>query len=465
MRFEGIKKVINNAHLFFIPASYREDDVVLRKCKVFINTTLITALFALFFLGNAILFHMPMAVIAMIICILLFFSLAWMLKFGVPYRACTNLYIGTGVVATTWDAYFAGGLNSVHTPWFVFPAIGAILVGTITQGRVWLIISVSIVLAFGIASMNGYQFPQELGPDYHDLMATSAFCGLIIILFIVVLVVENAYQDSMKKLESALDSLKKSQAQVIQQEKLASLGQMIAGIAHEIQNPLNFVNNFSSVSKELLEELKEAKTEEQKKQIFSTLEENLSRIEQHGKRADNIVKDMLLHSRVQASEKQLADINQLCVGAAHLVLENAKTNAPDLKIAFDQNYSPANSQIKVVPQEISRVILNLLDNAFYSVKQKQLSMSAENKSYSAAVSLTTEVSARAISITIKDNGTGISAQIIDKIFQPFFTTKPTKEGTGLGLSISYDIVKAHGGDIKVGSKEMEEAVFMVTLPL
>jgi|GEM_PF-1301775 len=461
MMLAGLKKFADNAHLFFIPVSYRSDDVVFRKCKIFINTTLLTSVFALFFLGNAILFEMPMATRSMIVCAVLFFSFAWMLKLGVPFKVCTNLYIALGVSATAWDAYWAGGLHSIHTPWFVFPAIGAILIGSVRQGVFWMIVSALVVLAFGAATFAGYRFPpNELGPDYIDAMGLSALLGLIVILFLVVHVVESAYQAGLKKLEAALHSLRKSQQQLVHQEKLASLGKMSAGIAHEIQNPLNFVNNFASVSKELLDELKEAQSEEDREQIVKLLTENLSRIEQHGRRAESIVKDMLMHSSRTPGEKQLSDITRICDEALSLACQSAKAGIPDFEFSIDKKYSPA--QVLVIPQEISRVVLNLLNNSIYSVNQKSKFIGA---AYRPSISVSTQVSGSAVLITVRDNGMGISPEHMNDIFQPFFTTKPTREGTGLGLSISYDIVKAHGGEIKAESSEKENATFTVSLPL
>ncbi|HET6991583.1 MAG TPA: HAMP domain-containing sensor histidine kinase, partial [Bacteroidia bacterium] len=438
---------------------------VLRKCKVFINTTLITTVFAIFFLGNAIMFRMPMATLSMIVCIILFFSFAWLLKLGAPVKVCTNAYIALGMGATAWDAYWAGGLDSIHTPWFVFPAIGTLLIGSIRESRFWLVISLIVIGCFGTAAIRGYKFPNELGPEYHNWMAVSAYAGLIVILFVVVLVVENAYQKSLKKREAALESLRKSQVQLIHQEKMASLGQLIAGIAHEIQNPLNFVNNFSFVSKDMLEDLKEAKTEEERAELIALISENLSRIEQHGKRADSIVKRMLMHSRTQPGDKQVTDVNRLCEEALALAYQNAKVSIPDFKSAIEKKYTGSPSSVNVVPQEISRVLLNLLDNAFYSVNLKRTQKETTGKEYNPSISIRTISENNTIRIVIKDNGIGIPSLIIDQIFQPFFTTKPAKEGTGLGLSICYDIIKAHGGDIKAESTENESAEFTIVLPI
>lgn len=465
MNFTALNKFGHRVHTFFIPEGYRIDEETFRKSRVFINTTLITALFAVFFLGNAVMFEMPMATIAMIVCSMLFFSFAWMLRAGVPFGVCTNAYIGLGVIATTWDTYWAGGLDSIHTPWFVFPAIGTLLISTVRESRIWLVVSLCILFAFGFGTISGYQFPNELGPKYHSWMQLSAYAGLIVILFIVVLVVENAYQRSLKRLEETLASLRKSQEQLIYQEKMASLGQLIAGIAHEIQNPLNFVNNFSTVSKDLLNDLHEAKTDREREELMRAVVENLGRIEQHGKRADNIVKRMLLHSRAQAGEKQQTDINRLCDESITLAFQNARVNNPDFKCMIRKNYSAAAVTAEVAPQEISRVLLNLLDNAFYSVNLKRAQKEEANEAYEPSVTVTTSAVTGFVSFSIHDNGEGATADVLENIFQPFFTTKPAREGTGLGLSICYDIVKAHGGEIRAESREHEGTTMIVTLPV
>ncbi len=450
-----IKKIAANAHLFFIPEHYRTDEVIFRKCKVFINTTLVTSIFAFFFLGNAIMFKMPMALIAMIVCSILFFMFAWALKFGIPYKICTNSYIFLGVVATAWDAYFAGGLNSIHTPWFVFPAIGAILIGTIKEGRIWMMISVSVLMCFGIAAITGYVFPNELADEYKNYMALSGYAGLIIILFIVVLVVENAYLNSLKKLNTALDSLKKSQAQLIHQEKLASLGHLTAGIAHEIKNPLNFVNNFAQLSVELIDELETEQDIEARKEIFKDIKSNLGKIKQHGNRADFIVKSMLLHSRSGKSEYQETDINKICEEYLNLAYHGARAADKDFNCKLDKDLAPNLPFINCLAQDISRVILNLLSNAMYAVKGVN----------DPTVGISTSFDAKYVHIDVKDNGGGMTEDTKKKLFEPFYTTKPTGQGTGLGLSISFDIIKAHGGIIDLTSELNKGTTFRISLPI
>lgn len=267
------------------------------------------------------------------------------------------------------------------------------------------------------------------------------------------------------ELQKTLDELKTTQAQLIQSEKMASLGELTAGIAHEIQNPLNFVNNFSEVSSELLDEMNEEIVKgdfEEVKNIASDIKKNLEKINHHGKRADSIVKGMLQHSRTGSSIKEATDINKLADEylrlAYHGLRAKDKSFNADLITDFDENLP----KIKVLAQEIGRVLLNLFTNAFYATHQKQ---KKSEEGYKPMVSVKTALKANGIEITVKDNGIGIPVAIKDKIMQPFFTTKPSGEGTGLGLSLSYDIVvKGHDGTITIDTKENEYTVFTIMLP-
>jgi signal transduction histidine kinase len=264
--------------------------------------------------------------------------------------------------------------------------------------------------------------------------------------------------------ENALAELKATQKQLIQSEKMASLGELTAGIAHEIQNPLNFVNNFSEVNKELLTELKEEiekRNYDEVKTIAKDIIDNEEKIHHHGKRADAIVKGMLQHSGSSSGQKEPTDINALADEylrlAYHGLRAKDKSFNATMKTDFDENIG----NINIIPQDIGRVILNLINNAFYAVYEKKKS---GIQNYEPTVSVSTKRSNGKIEIRVKDNGNGIAQKILDKIFQPFFTTKPTGQGTGLGLSLSYDIIKVHGGEIKVESKEGERTEFIIQMP-
>jgi len=274
-----------------------------------------------------------------------------------------------------------------------------------------------------------------------------------------------------QKIENTLTELKATQAQLIQSEKMASLGDLTAGIAHEIQNPLNFVNNFSEVSNELLDEMKtELATGNGQEAIViaNDVKQNLDKIIHHGKRADAIVKGMLQHSRVSTGQKELTNVNALADECLRLSYHGMRAKDKSFNATLQTGFDSRIEKIKVVPQDIGRVLLNLFNNAFYAVHQKQTLTDFENLSglncYEPTVSVCTKKIDSKIEIHVRDNGVGIPQKVVDKIFQPFFTTKPTGQGTGLGLSLSYDIIKAHSGEIKVETEEGEGAEFTVQLP-
>lgn len=264
-----------------------------------------------------------------------------------------------------------------------------------------------------------------------------------------------------EKVESAYEQLKSTQAQLIQSEKMASLGELTAGIAHEIKNPLNFVNNFSEVCTELIEEMKVELAEGNQKgavELADDIKISLEKIHQHGKRADSIVQGMLEHSRAKTGEKVAIDINALADEYLRLSYHGMQARDKNFQAQFLTDFDPSLPKISVVPPDIGRALLNIINNAFYACTKNNRTDKVP------LVTLSTKHLEKAIEISITDNGTGIPDEIKDKIFQPFFTTKPTKEGTGLGLSLAYDIVNAHGGEIVVESKVGEGSRFIIHLP-
>ncbi|MES1218593.1 MAG: ATP-binding protein [Bacteroidota bacterium] len=288
-------------------------------------------------------------------------------------------------------------------------------------------------------------------------------------------------RNEKKILESTLDNLKAAQNQLIQSEKMASLGQLTAGIAHEIQNPLNFVNNFSELTQELLTEMCEeikGGNYELAIALAKDISSNHEKINFHGKRADAIVKSMLQHSLARSGTKELTDINALSGNYSRLAYHNFQSKesqqspSSSLQVTLHTDFDNSISVVNVIPQEIGRAILNLMNNAFYEVaeKAKYASQSSSLSFYEPVVSVSTKKiisasEAMEVEIKVADNGNGIQQNIIDKIFQPFFTTKPTGQGTGLGLSLAYDIIKAHGGEIKVNTTVGEGSEFIIQLPI
>ncbi len=285
-----------------------------------------------------------------------------------------------------------------------------------------------------------------------------------------------------KSIETTLSDLKAAQSQLVQSEKMASLGELTAGIAHEIQNPLNFVNNFSEVSTELVDEMKDelaAGNWQLATELADDVKQNLEKINHHGKRADAIVKGMLQHSRSSTGQKEPTDINALAAEYLRLAYHGLRAKDKSFNATMNTDFDESIGKINIIPQDIGRVILNLITNAFYAANiritatvetRHALSLQPPTQSipqpdYKPTVNVSTKKMGSHVEIRVKDNGSGIPANIVDKIFQPFFTTKPTGQGTGLGLSLAYDIVKAHGGELKVETKEGEGTEFTIQLPV
>ncbi len=272
-------------------------------------------------------------------------------------------------------------------------------------------------------------------------------------------------EEAKNKIETTLNDLKATQTQLIQSEKMASLGELTAGIAHEIQNPLNFVNNFSEVSNELIEEMNEELKQgevEEAIAIASDLKQNLDKINHHGKRADAIVKGMLQHSRSSSGVKEPTDINVIADEYVRLAYHGLRAKDKSFNADIVTEFDKGLEKVNVIPQDFGRVILNLITNAFHAVSERK---KAQDGSYQPTVTVITKKESEHIVVSVIDNGNGIPKKILDKIFQPFFTTKPTGEGTGLGLSMSYDIVtKGHGGELKVLTTVGEGSEFIMKLP-
>ena len=313
-----------------------------------------------------------------------------------------------------------------------------------------------------------------------NMLGLLAVLGGILVVAIILYRNNRQKQKANKVLETTLTNLKSTQSQLIQSEKMASLGELTAGIAHEIQNPLNFVNNFSEVNTELIDEMKiemDKGNIDDAKAIANDIKENEQKINHHGKRADAIVKGMLQHSSSGSGKKEPTDINKLADEYLRLAYHGLRAKDKSFNATMKTDYDESIGNINIVPQDIGRVILNLITNAFYAVDEKK----KKQPDYEPVVTVSTKrlgspLGSREdrregtefggkIEIKVADNGNGISPKVLDKIFQPFFTTKPVGEGTGLGLSLSYDIIKAHGGELKVETKEGEGAEFIIILPV
>lgn len=283
-------------------------------------------------------------------------------------------------------------------------------------------------------------------------------------------ILEEEVTRQTSEIRQTLENLKSTQSQLIQSEKMASLGELTAGIAHEIQNPLNFVNNFSEVSSELLDEMNEELNKgeiEEAKAISLDIKQNLEKITHHGKRADSIVKGMLQHSRSSSGIIEPTDLNALCDEYLRLSYHGLRAKDKSFNATIQTNFDTTIEKVNLIPQDFGRVVLNLLTNAFYTVDEKYKNLQNLNKgdSYQPTVTIATKANANNITVTVTDNGNGMPQEVIEKIFHPFFTTKPTGKGTGLGLSMSYDIIKkGHNGELEVTSTENEGTTFSIIIP-
>jgi two-component system NtrC family sensor kinase len=327
--------------------------------------------------------------------------------------------------------------------------------------------------------------------EYQNRLQVYLLLGGIVLILLIALLIWRTSRNRLKtnallqkhndEIEKAMSDLKATQAQLIQSEKMASLGELTAGIAHEIQNPLNFVNNFSELNSELVEELEQAIGKEKAEgnsreqaignrqqaegnsrlvaELLSDIKMNLEKITHHGKRADAIVKGMLQHSRAAAGEKESTNLNRLAEEYLRLAYSGAKSKNNDIEITLHTQFDAAIGEVKIIRQDIGKVLINLYNNAFYAVIEKK----KIDPGFTPEIKVFTRRNDNNIQITVMDNGIGIPDKMIEKVFQPFFTTKPTGQGTGLGLSLAYDIVKAHGGEIKVKSKEGVGSEFVVVL--
>lgn len=297
----------------------------------------------------------------------------------------------------------------------------------------------------------------------------TRFVLVIALLFVVLLgVLYNRFRLKQKhnaKLSRTLKTLRETQQQLVQQEKLASLGFLTAGIAHEIKNPINFITNFSQSANELIEEFFQSKTEEEKSEIAYDIKKLLQKINEHGKRADSIVDNMLMSKRNSSHKKTIADVNHLLIENVELAYQTIKTKMPDFECEIEKNFTQKLPDVFVNKLSVGRVIVNLSNNAFYAMNEKFLqSIRHKKENYKPLLQVSTFMKDEKVCIRIKDNGTGIPTNIQQKIFDPFFTTKPSGEGTGLGLGICMEIVKVHGGTLTVSSEENNFTQFIISLP-
>lgn len=458
--------------LRFLPKIAIGDRDYKRRSKLITLAVIITGIFALFYVGVSWIAEYPMGIKYMLICFFGDVIAFVLLKNKTNIYVVANLFALNGTVAILACTYYSGGIESPVFPWLVETPIILLLIAGKKIGYIWVSVSLGFAAVFGILQYSGYVYPKAYNRTNDTFFFLTCNIGLVLIIFSISLIFENfriaAYNEISRQkdeIQATLSELKATQNQLIQSEKMASLGELTAGIAHEIQNPLNFVNNFSEVNIELIEEMKEQLPSGDIQNIMALandIVENEKKINHHGKRADNIVKGMLQHSRSNIGTKEPTNLNGLTNEYLKLAYHGMRGKDKMFNVTLITDFDTNIGNILIAPQEIGRVIINLINNAFYAVNEKK---NADIQLFEPTVTIKTQKMSDKVLITIQDNGVGIPQKIIDKIFQPFFTTKPTGQGTGLGLSLSYDIIKAQGGILYVTSEEGIGSSFFIELPL
>lgn len=455
-----IRKLIDT----FLPGPAENKGQDLRSERIFISVLLISALADLLGISLALQLHLEIIAYLLIANAVINVVLLVLYKYGVPKILVAHTFLLQHAISFGMQAWYQGGLITPATAaYFLLPAVTILILGK-RPAIAWFIITALMITGFYIYEVRYGSPIIQYAIDKKAYLFYGSVLGTNISIFILLLVYENSKNKALRLAEKRHHDLVITQTQLIQAEKMASLGELTAGIAHEIQNPLNFVNNFSEVNTELIDELND---EIQKgnltgaQALAKSIQENEKKIVHHGKRADGIVKGMLQHSRSSSNKKEPTDINALCEEYLRLAYHGLRAKDKSFNAKFEFNPDASLPIVIVVPQDIGRVILNLINNAFYAVTERR---KQQPDGYEPEVIVSTLKMEDKIEIRVKDNGPGVPDSIKDKIFQPFFTTKPTGQGTGLGLSLSYDIVKTHGGELTVETREGNGTEFSIQLP-
>ena len=454
-----------------IPATLRDDVEAYHQGYLLVAACFLTGLFSAGYTLMGVYAGFWASVISQGLITVTFFALPPLFRYSGSVGLVAHLFLLAGTAAVVVATYFSGGLEVL--PWLaVVPITGTLLAGR-RAGWIWTAVALALTALFAVLYVSGYDFPMAMDPARRPHWAVSVFLGLPLIIVLIAQIFHAERERAFERLHArnealavALDDLEQAQVQLVQQEKLASLGQLTAGIAHEIKNPLNFVTNFAQLSGELIAELREevaaGASREVLEAVLDDLQDNAAKIEQHGRRADAIVRQMMAHARREPGPRTYVDLNAFVEEHVTLAYHSQRAQHPGFEVDLERDYDPAVGAVPVVQGEMGRVLLNLLENAFYAVGEER---ARRNGPYRPTVRVATRRTAGGAQIRISDNGPGIAPAVRARLFEPFFTTKPTGEGTGLGLSLSYDVVqRAHGGTLTVESAEGEGATFVVTLP-
>lgn len=452
----------------FIPDRDRMQQDEVSRMRVFVNSSILAGLFSFGYIAITVMIGYPIGSIGLAISGFLFLSFPLLLKLKLPYLVLANAFIAVLLVSLVVYILTQGGLRvAVVAPWLVFITCIAVLFLDIRFALGWTIATALAAIGLLVMEHFGFPMPVEFNTDYDPLYRGIVWVGLLFLVLLVINVFKYS-EDHAKRmlaeknneLESALAKLRRTQEQLIESEKLASLGQVTAGIAHEIQNPLNFIKNFSEVSLELIDEAGDLGTNEDRMEYFDMLKQNLLKISEHSKRTDRIVKNMLDHAHIHGNERIPASLNALCQDMLAMSLQALKVSETMPQLSVQTQYAPSDPHCSMMASDTGRILVNLVNNAVYSLQQKL----QENPGFLPVLHLSTAEEGGHIVLRIADNGTGIPEHIRKDIFRPFFTTKPTGEGTGLGLSLSNTIMQAQDGMIELESSSSDRTVFKLSFP-
>ena len=448
----------------FVPAGIHFSLDQLKQIRVLNNSSVIAAMFAWSYIGICWFIGYQIAVISLAISGMLFMVIPFLFKKGVSYTILANYFIVVAFATTMLYIYTQGGIKfSVLTPWMVFPICMAMLFLGLRYALIWTLICSTAVSVFIVLDFKEVNMPVMYNLDYELVYRWIAFNGLLFIILIVINIFKNSenfakqkLEEKNQELESALDQLQSTQTHLIQKEKLASLGLVTAGIAHEISNPMNFVINFSKLTKDALIDFKESTSDEEKNDTLKTIETNSDKIVMNSARADQIVKRMLEYSSITMQEKSSFSLKELIQDCFNIALKTTVTHHKDFHCDFE-NVVDGMPNVFANNNDISRAIINLIINSFDSF---ETSHTAKPK-----VSFYAKQLGASLVVTIADNGGGIKPGTEDQIFVPFFTTKPTGKRVGLGLSHAHELIAANGGSIQVERNSANGTSFILTLPI
>lgn len=447
----------------FIPDREKMLPDEVSRQRVFINSSLLAAVFSFGYIGITILIGYPIGSVGLAISGLLFLCFPLLLRMKVPYLLLANIFIAVLLVSLLVYISTQGGLRiAVVAPWLVFITCIAVLFLNIRYALGWTITTALSAVALLVLEQRHIEMPIRFDTSYDPLYRGIVWVGLLFLVLLVISVFKYSEDHARKmlaeknlELEKAMRKLKRTQDQLIESEKLASLGQVTAGIAHEIQNPLNFIKNFSELSMELIIEASEENSPEERQQLLDLIRQNLDKIGEHSRRTDRIVKNMLDHAHIHGNERTLTSLNGLCHDITQMTLHSLNIRETLPLLSIQTSFHATDPQCNIMPADTARILVNLLNNAVYSLQQKAR-VAAD---FQPVIHLQTSLEDEHVVLRVKDNGAGIPLQIQKDIFRPFFTTKPTGEGTGLGLSLSNTIMQAQDGLIELESSNEEFTVF------